>query len=267
MNNPLGYDASFGPILGHDEPPPVCVYNAHGQSPFLLLGDHAGNALPSSLGNLGVASENLERHIAWDIGVAELGQRLADSLNSVFIHQPYSRLLVDCNRDPASPSSILEISDGTVIPGNRGLEPRQAERRVAEVHTPYHAAIAAELDRRGRARIGSILISLHSFTPSMDGVTRPWEVGVLHDGGDASFAKLVLSALQVGSSLSVGDNAPYHMDSTDYTIPFHAYPRGLPYAELEIRQDLLGHHDAIRGWCSIISRSLLDALGLARKAM
>ncbi len=266
MNNPLEDDASLGPLLGHDEPPPVCTYNALGSSPFLLVGDHAGNAIPSSLKDLGVASENLVRHIAWDIGIAELGQCLADSLDSVFIHQPYSRLVVDCNRAPASPGAILDESDGTTIWGNQNLNGVEAARRVAEIHTPYHTAIAAELDRRSEAKMPPILVSLHSFTAVMGGVPRPWQVGVLHDGGDAMFAELVLSELETVPGLCVGNNEPYKMDTTDYTIPFHAYPRRLPYAEFEVRQDLLTNSEGVIRWCSILKRALVAALALNGKA-
>ena len=261
MNDAFGSDeSSLRLVLGDDEPPPVRIHNEAGRSPFLLIGDHAGKLIPRSLGNLGVKGDDLVRHIAWDIGVAELGLRLSDSLDSVFIHQPYSRLVVDCNRSPSSTAAIVEVSDGTPVPGNRSLGADEAARRFTEIHAPYHAAIAAELERRAETRAPTILVSLHSFTPAMNGKARPWQIGVLHDAGNVQFARLTLAALEANRDLRVGDNEPYQMDGTDYTIPFHAYPRGLPYVELEIRQDLIAADEGVEQYCAIVRAALECAL-------
>ena len=63
------------------------VQNPGADGRFLLLGDHAGRAIPRSLDGLGVAPAELDRHIAWDIGVAGLGRRLAEATNSAFVAQ------------------------------------------------------------------------------------------------------------------------------------------------------------------------------------
>ncbi len=215
---------------------PVAVDNSGGSSPFLLLGDHAGRAIPQRLDRLGLNDVERARHIAWDIGVEGLGVRLAKRLDATFVRQTYSRLVIDCNRALASEGSIPSISDGTVIPGNQDLDAATRHARAAEIFTPYHRHIAATLDHR---RGVTLVVSLHSFTPSLGDIVRPWRYGVLHRG-DSAFSNAVLSALraQVGDGL-VGDNAPYAMDGTDFTIPHHVDPRGLDYLELEVRQDLL----------------------------
>lgn len=213
--------------------------NPGAASPFLLLGDHAGREIPRSLANLGLPAPELDRHIAWDMGVAELGARLSRALDATFLRQRVSRLVIDCNRDPARPDAIPEVSDGAAIPGNRALTPAARQARVAEIARPYHAAIAAALDARQARGLPTTLISLHSFTPRMNGFDRPWRFGVLH-AGDSPYSVAVLNRLrgELGAGL-VGDNEPYRMDEVDFTIPLHAGGRGLDYLELEVRQDLL----------------------------
>jgi predicted N-formylglutamate amidohydrolase len=232
------------------------VHNAGANSPFLLLGDHAGNRIPAALGQLGLDATERRRHIAWDIGIADLGICLADALGASFIHQVYSRLVIDCNRRPGASDSIPAVSDGTIVPRNNGLDAAQADLRAAAIHAPYQLAIADEIDRRSAQGLATILVALHSFTPCMAGLERPWHAGILYDGGDDRFARAVLEALAEASELNIGDNEPYSMDTTDFTIPFHAYPRALPYVEIEIRQDLLADASGIAAWCARLQQAL-----------
>ena len=246
-------------ILAADEPLPVRHHNPGAGSPFLLVGDHAGNRVPRGLGDLGLPLSERERHIGWDIGIAALGVRLAERMGASFVHQTYSRLVIDCNRRPGAPDSIPPVSDGTVVPGNADVSAEEAAARAAAIHAPYQAAITAELDRRAAAGLSTILVALHSFTPVMRGVARPWEVGVLYDAGDNRFARALLVAFAEDPALTVGDNEPYSMDTIDYTIPHHAYPRDLPYAEIEIRQDLLGDEAGVGAWVERLARCLPGA--------
>ena len=249
------------------DPPPVLVENPSGRSPFLLLGDHAGLAVPQRLGRLGLPEAELARHIGWDIGIRDLGLCLARAMDATFIHQPYSRLVVDCNRAPDSDRAVLALSDGTAIPGNTGLDREEIDDRIEAVHRPYHARIGQEIEARRAAGRATVLIALHSFTDRMAGVARPWHVGILHDGGDSRFARALLAHLRTISVLEVGDNQPYRLDSTDYTIPHHAYAACLPYAEIEIRQDLLTTGEGIARWCDLMRDALRLALeGLERPA-
>jgi predicted N-formylglutamate amidohydrolase len=232
--------------------------NAGGQSLFLLLGDHAGNLVPQALGRLGLAQIDLQRHIALDLGIAELGGRLAALLDTPFVEQRYSRLVIDCNRAPESADSIAPASDGTAIPANATLDPAARLNRRAAIFDPYHDAIA-ELLERGRE---AALVSLHSFTPALGEEARPWDIGVLYDGGDTGLAKRFLARLQAAGEWCVGDNRPYTMDDTDFTIPRHAYPRALPYVEIEVRQDRLGDADGVAAMARAIGDALLAAAGM-----
>jgi len=215
------------------------VTNPDGGSAFLIIGDHAGRAVPAALGGLGVPAEAMDRHIAWDIGVADLGERLARALDACFIRQTYSRLVIDCNRGPDAADATPAVSDGVVIPANQNLTPADLAARRGEICDPYQARIAEELDARQARGQTSLLFSLHSFTPVFGGQARPWRFGVLHRG-DSALSLRVLARLRERLGEAAGDNQPYTMDGTDYTIPLHADARGLDYLELEVRQDLIG---------------------------
>ena len=251
-------------LLASDERTVTLVLNSGAASPFLLLGDHAGREIPASLADLGLPDAELSRHIAWDIGVAGLGARLSEALDAPFLRQRFSRLVIDCNRDPGRADAIPEISDGADIPGNRGLSPAARQARVVEVARPYHAAIAAELDARAARGLPTTLISLHSFTPRMNGFDRPWRFGVLH-AGNSPYSRAVLACLRAefGEHL-VGDNEPYRMDEVDFTIPHHAGSRGLDYLELEVRQDLLAEPAGQAEIADIVGRLLPRALDASR---
>jgi predicted N-formylglutamate amidohydrolase len=245
---------SSSKVLAAGDPPPITVHNLAGSSPFLLIGDHAGNTIGAPLKYLGLNEAERTRHIGWDIGVGGLGRALSTRLDAAFIAQTYSRLVIDCNRDPASAEAIPEVSDGTVIPGNSGLDRAARDERIAAIHAPYHAAIDAALDEREMAGRRTIFIALHSFTPVFGAMKRPWHVGVLHDAGDTRFALAVLTALQAEGGLVVGDNEPYRMDATDHTVPRHCHPRRLPYLELEVRQDLITDPDQQVRWAERLAR-------------
>jgi predicted N-formylglutamate amidohydrolase len=246
-------------LVGPGDPAPVAIFNASGRSPFLLIGDHAGTAIPAALGTLGMAAADLSRHIACDIGVRGMGHALARLLDAAFIHQAYSRLVIDCNRDPASADAVPEVSDGTSIAGNRSITEMELLERRAAIHEPYQAAIASHAAVRTGLDIPNILVSLHSFTPVMNGESRPWHVGVLHGGGDAAFARRVLTALCDRDGLTVGDNEPYRMDTTDHTVPRHAFAAAVPYVELEVRQDLITDAAGQEKWAALLAEVLVAA--------
>lgn len=235
-------------LLQAHDPSPFTIERADGRSPFLLICDHAGLALPHALGDLGVHEAERRRHIGWDIGAAALATRLCESLDAFLIRQTYSRLVVDCNRPPGSPGSIVARSEDTDIPGNVDLDPEQAQARVREIFEPYHDRIRAELDRRRDAGRPTILVSVHSFTPVFRGVARPWHLGMLY-GNDARVARRLLAVIRDERRWNVGDNEPYAVTpTTDYAIPVHGEARGLPHVGLEFRQDLIEHASGQTEW-------------------
>lgn len=243
----------MGPLLSPADGAPVRGNGvAVTQSPFLLIGDHAGHAIPAALGTLGLGADDRMRHIALDLGIRELGLAVGELLEAPFLWQHFSRLVCDCNRAPAAEDWAAPVSDGTKIPGNIDLVPEARQQREDEIFAPYHRAISAALDQRAAASVPTALIALHSFTPRMRGQDRPWEIGILHDGHEDELARRVLQLLRAVPGLIVGDNEPYTMDGTDYTVPRHAFARRLPYVEFEVRQDCLADRAGIARMANLI---------------
>ncbi len=243
-------------LLEPDEPDPVTLENEAGGSVFFLTCEHAGRVFPRRLGRLGLPEAETLRHIAWDIGIGAVGRELSQLLDAAVILQTYSRLVIDCNRDPNVPSSIPEISEDTEIPGNHGLTEADRAARVDAIFRPYHNAIAAALDRRAAARRPSVLVALHSFTPVFKGVARRWHVAVLFNR-DPRLAHALAELLRAEGDLMVGENEPYRVsDLTDYTVPVHGERRGLPHVEIEIRQDLITDAAGQREWAERLARLL-----------
>ena len=169
-------------LLSSSDPDPAIVRKGGADASFVIICDHAGRRVPESLGDLGLPAAAFERHIAWDIGALALSERLAEAFDAPMIAQRYSRLVIDCNRDPAKPSAIPEVSDGQRIPGNVGLDPdrgRGAGRRGARALPRRHRPMSWTSGRPRRRRRSCC--SSTASRPRMDGVDRPWDFGVLHD--------------------------------------------------------------------------------------
>lgn len=239
---------------------PVSLSNQESDSPFLLICDHAGVLIPESLYDLGIQAENRYRHIAWDIGIGKVGEKLAALLGSTLVMQNYSRLVIDCNRCLDHPTLIVETSDHVLIPGNQNLTQDKREERIRSIYRPYHDCIESCIEKRGKKRQQTVLISLHSFTPEMDGYKRPWHVGVLHDAY-SGFSLVFKKWLEESYPYPVGDNEPYVLsEKNDYSVPFHAFCRAMPYLELEIRQDLITTEKQQQEWAERLAVLLPQVL-------
>lgn len=248
-------------LLATHDPYPVTVRNKNSLSPFFMVCDHAGCLIPVNLEYLGLQERDCHRHIAWDIGIKQVGEALSILLDSTFVTQTYSRLVIDCNRGLNNLTLIPEISDGLSITGNNKLSIEQRQERIAEIYEPYHQEIGQLIENRLETNIETIFISLHSFTPEMkDGFKRPWHAGILHDQNN-EFSLVFKKILQENYPYPIGDNQPYALTpKNDYTVPTHAYKNNLPYLELEIRQDLITTKDQQQEWAERLSLLLPMAL-------
>jgi predicted N-formylglutamate amidohydrolase len=252
-------------LLAADEPFPVLTAGDDGRSHFVVTVDHASRYIPRSLGNLGLPASQLERHIAWDIGALEVARQVGGALDAPLVAQNYSRLVIDCNRDPAVASSIVSRVESLEIPGNIALTDAAAAARRVEIFEPYHIHLRALLDARQAAGRLTILVAQHSMTNLFDGAYREMHAAVLYNR-DRRFAALVLDMLRRERHLVIAENEPYSVsDTTDYTIPVHAEARGLPYVGIEIRQDLLREAAGVAEWAQRITGALRDAARLFRR--
>ena len=241
-------------LTGDDPRPFSRIGPASAHPHFVLVCDHASNAVPAHMERLGLDQAELDRHIGWDIGAAMVTRALSALLDAPAYLSGYSRLVVDCNRPVGSPTAMPAVSDGTVVPANRSIAPAEAAARTDAFFRPYHDAIAACLDRAIGFGAVPILVAVHSFTPVFEGFTRPWEVGLLYEHDDRLVQPLkeALAALRPG--LTIGDNEPYAIvGPSDYSIPVHGQGRGLPHIEIELRQDLIGTQEGAEAWAETLA--------------
>lgn len=250
------------PLLGPAESPAFELVNATGSSSAVLVCDHASDRVPQQLGNLGLDAAQLAEHIGWDPGAAETARLLSAQLDAPLVLSSYSRLVIDCNRPLGNADSIAEQSAGVLVPGNRGLSPAEREQRINTLFRPYHNAIERLLDER--CQRPNLLLSVHSFTPILNGQPRPWHIGVSY-WRDRRLAALMLDELARRGNVIVGDNQPYPIEEdVDYTIPVHGEARGLPSVMIEIRQDGIRDAEGVAAWATRLAQAyrLIEAEAL-----
>jgi predicted N-formylglutamate amidohydrolase len=224
-------------------------------SRYILVCDHASNWIPPEYDNLGVDPLQLQRHIAYDIGAAELTRALAREMAAPAVLSHFSRLLIDPNRGDDDPTLVMKLSDGAIVPGNARVDDAEVAKRVARFTAPYHAAVDVTIDRALAAAVTPILFSIHTFTPVFHDGPRPWHCSVLweHDG---RFALPLLEALRAEPDIVAGENEPYAGALKGDSMTRHGFDRGLPHAIVEVRQDLLDDESGISAWALRFSRIL-----------
>jgi predicted N-formylglutamate amidohydrolase len=228
---------------------PFDLLNPRARGRVVLLCDHASNAMPPSYGTLGLPREEIDRHIGWDIGAADVTRQLAARLECPAVLSGFSRLLIDPNRGEDDPTLVMKLSDGAVIPGNRDVDADEVAVRRSAFWQPYQDAISGLLDRiKGDGDV-PLVVSIHSFTPVWRGRPRPWHAGILWDK-DPRLTHALLGALRQEHGLVVGDNEPYVGRLKGDTMYRNGTQRGLPHALVEIRQDLIDTHHGAAEWAA-----------------
>jgi predicted N-formylglutamate amidohydrolase len=247
-------------LLSPNDPPPFEIVNPEGKARLVLFSDHAGRAIPQQLGKLGLGQSELDQHIGWDIGIGAMARRMAAALDAPAVIGGYSRLVIDCNRRLDDPSSIAQESDRIPVPGNRGLAAADRKARAEAIFHPYHRAIEMIIAAKRRSGLEPAIVSLHSFTPRMNGFARPWHVGVLWNR-DPRLPVPLMARLLREPGVVVGDNEPYSgRDEHGYSMPKHAEAELLPHALFEVRQDLIGDDDGVTRWADCLVRVLRHVL-------
>ncbi|MGE3872865.1 MAG: N-formylglutamate amidohydrolase [Parvibaculaceae bacterium] len=239
---------------------PFDIVNPRGTAAIVIVCDHASNAVPPAIGDLGVAADDMRRHIAWDIGAAPIAKRLAEIFDAPAILCGTSRLVIDCNRKLDDPTLIPLASDGTVIPGNQGLSAAQRRHRIDTYFKPYHDACRRAVQGKLAEGNRPLFLSVHSMTDRMNGGQhRPWEVS-LSSNEDRKATDPVLAALQRMPHLAVGDNEPYDMDPlADYSTPEHALAHGLDYLQVEFRQDCVAMPEGQQRFAMILAQAIRNS--------
>jgi predicted N-formylglutamate amidohydrolase len=238
------------------------VLNEGAQSHVLVLCDHASNRVPDSVngGSLGISEADMNRHIAYDIGARATALRVAQALKAPMLASRFSRLVIDPNRGEDDPTILMKIYDHTIIEGNRHADAAEKQRRIEAFHRPYHAAIEAALARIAARGQTPVIISIHSYTPQLNGrPRRPWHIGVLWDQ-DARIPVPLMAALRENPAIMVGDNEPYSGELRGDTMYTHATRNGYPHVLVEFRQDLIDTPDGQAKWAAILATPLKDII-------
>lgn len=247
------------PLTGGHEVPPMTKINPQGSAPMMIACDHASNRVPESLNGLGVPTELLELHIAYDIGARQVAMMLAEKFNACLLCANYSRLVIDLNRHFDDPAMFPEISDGHQIHGNRKISEQEKARRIEALFHPYHLEHGEMVQALKTVFAKPIILSVHSFTEHMNDFDRPWHFGVLWDQDEKLARQLLENFDAVRSadepSLVVGDNEPYRAsEPLGYSLVEHAAEQSVEMALIEIRQDLIRNSAGQRWAADIIYR-------------
>jgi predicted N-formylglutamate amidohydrolase len=216
---------------------------------LLLIADHASNRVPAGI-SLGVTEDRMGEHVAIDIGVDPLGRALCAELGCPGVLAAVSRLVIDLNREEDAPGLIPASSDGSVVPGNAGLDEAGRQARIARFWLPYHGRIGAMIEQ-GRPKL---LVSLHSFTPRLASApdeARPWQIGVLYNQ-DERAARVAIPLLEAAGVVT-GDNLPYSGKVLNASMNRHGEANGIAYLGLEVRQDLIGDPAGVAHWCGVLA--------------
>lgn len=229
-------------------------------SDLILVCDHASPAVPGKFDALGLDHTVFHRHVAFDIGAAELTFKLSALLPAPAVLSTFSRLLIDPNRSIEDPTLIVKSSDGVVVPGNRDLDEAAISDRIETYHRSYHRAIEQQFELARRDGKIVAFVGIHSFTPIMNGFERPWDVAVLWNR-DPRLARALLRRLRVESDLCVGENEPYSGRVAGFSMDWHGGGNGLPNAVIEVRQDLIDTHHGVEHWARKLARILSDVAG------
>jgi len=205
----------------------------------LLSCEHASKRVPSKFAFLFTGHEDiLTTHRAYDRGAAGLARRLAKRLATVVFLGNISRLLIDLNRSPTNRRSLFSA-----------YASRLSKQELAALLSGYHQQYREKVMRQLAAWIMAgepvLHISVHSFTPVVNGRIRNADIGLLYDPArwnEREVCDNIARFLKEGTvGLRVRKNFPY-LGKSDGVTSFLRKTYGPEvYAgiELEINEDLL----------------------------
>ncbi|TYC64169.1 N-formylglutamate amidohydrolase [Rhodobacterales bacterium] len=245
------------PLLSPSDPAPVEVLNRDSDVPFLLVCEHAGRAVPGSLGEDAIPAEALASHRGWDIGAEDVARAMARDLGAPLVIQRYSRLVIDCNRPVGTDQSIQQVSDGMTIPANIDVSEAEKTARAQEIFLPMNRAIEEAFASHARKAV----FSIHSFTPTMSGQERPWHAGFLSRKTVETAEALMTAVDRARPGMTLAINEPYGIeDGTDWLIPVHAEARELPHSLIEIRNNEIDSPEGAALWADLLAGAIRETM-------
>ncbi len=248
--------------LQTDKGDAAIVVGDHAKSPFVIVCEHAGQAIPEALGDLGLSATELQSHIAWDPGAAQLAEFLAKKLDATLIKQRYSRLVYDCNRPPSSKDAMRTLSENTKIPGNDNISDEEKHWRTKHIYQAFHRAVSEQLNQRSNP----VMITIHSFTPVYGGQHRAVDIGILHDQ-DSRLADAMLSQKYFDDGILVRRNEPYGpQDGVTHTLNKHGQERQILNVMIEIKNTLIADNQSQRHYADQLAKTITQAVNKIKPA-
>jgi predicted N-formylglutamate amidohydrolase len=176
--------------------------------PFLVIScEHAGNKIPIKWSrHIKIPKDVLNSHRGIDIGALDLTLAL-EKVNpqKVFVND-ISRLLIELNRSLHHPKLFSEYS--------QYLSPEDKLEIIQSVYAPYRSQVKGAIIPHYQKGRTIWHISVHSFTPQLNGNVRNAEIGFLYDPkrlSESQFAKAWRDLLKgkLGADYRLRMNYPY----------------------------------------------------------
>jgi predicted N-formylglutamate amidohydrolase len=226
-------------------------------SHLILTCEHGGCRVPAEYRKLFAgASETLRSHRGWDPGSLDLARTFEKRFAAPLFFNTVTRLLVELNRSPEHPRLFSEFT--------RGLDPPTRQSLLERYYHPYRqrveAAISEEISRGKRV----VHLSLHTFVPTLNGVTRTADVGLLYDPARplevATCRQWQADLKRRRPDLRVRRNYPYLGKSDGFTTHLRRQFSPERYAGIELEVNQRWPDDPL-AW-SELRRELADSLAV-----
>jgi predicted N-formylglutamate amidohydrolase len=205
---------------------------------IIVTCEHGGNSFPKQFSALfHDRKELLESHRGHDPGALDLAKKLAHGLKAPLFFSEITRLLIDTNRSPTNPNRFSDITSR--------LSPPEKAIIQELCYQHYRAEVESELANIIRKSGLTLHLSVHTFTPLLQGKVRSADIGFLYDPSkkaEASFCILWQDALRrLDQKLQTRRNYPYRGTSDGFTAYLRKSFSGDSYLgiELEVNQKYL----------------------------
>lgn len=207
----------------------------HSNLNILITCEHASNAVPPEYKTLFSGAEDiLNSHRGWDPGAFNLASELAKKLNAPLFSYPYTRLLIEPNRSIGHPKLFSEFSKSFSQTGKSKL--------MDQFYLPYRSRVKNEIRKLISKGKQVLHLSVHSFTPELDGALRNIEIGILYDPkrkSEKTFSHNWKQNLRIHiPNIKACMNRPYKGSSDGFTTALRKQFRETDYMgiELEVNQ-------------------------------
>lgn len=224
---------------------------------ILLTCEHGGNDVPEEYQHLFEDAHHvLETHRGWDIGILPFAEAMARYLQAPLLSSTVSRLLVELNRSLGHKQLFSEFSTRL---------PKGARQELLRKYYFPHREMVAQAVENALAYGRVYHVTVHSFTPELNGQVRNADITFLYDyrrKDEAQLATLWQKELEAALPVKVRRNYPHrgHTDGLETALRKHWPESEYVGLCIEVNQKHLieGYPEE---WPTVVSKTLEAALG------